>query len=142
MANGWPSLGAYSQKRFDDSIIGVASCKRIVVVIFEKPTVTSSTALQRRGFSAVIIFLTSRKWDPFNASNLDVPNAICYTSHEVVRPSAGRKQMALGFSPLMLNKSKGGEIMSDFEIISVVVMIASLVLKAIQFGRDSKNKKK
>lgn len=55
---------------------------------------------------------------------------------------AGRKQMALGFSPLMLNKSKGGEIMSDFEIISVVVMIASLVLKAIQFGRNSHNKKK
>lgn len=50
--------------------------------------------------------------------------------------------MALGFSPLMLNKSKGGEIMSDFEIISVVVMIASLVLKAIQFGRNSHNKKK
>ena len=54
---------------------------------------------------------------------------------------AGRKQMALGFSPLTLNKSKGGEIMSDFEIISVVIMIASLVLKAIQFGRGSKNKK-
>ena len=54
---------------------------------------------------------------------------------------AGRKKMALGFSPLMLNKSKGGEIMSDFEIISVVIMIASLVLKAIQFGRGSKNKK-
>lgn len=50
--------------------------------------------------------------------------------------------MALGFSPLLLNKSKGGEIMSGFEIISVVVMIASLVLKAIQFGRNSKNKKK
>ncbi len=32
--------------------------------------------------------------------------------------------------------------MSDFEIISVVVMIASLVLRAIQFGRDSKNRKK
>ena len=54
---------------------------------------------------------------------------------------AGRKKMALGFSPLTLNKSKGGEIMSDFEIISVVIMIASLVLKAIQFGRSSKNKK-
>ena len=54
---------------------------------------------------------------------------------------AGRKKMALGFSPLTLNKSKGGEIMSDFEIISVVIMIASLVLKVIQFGRGSKNKK-
>lgn len=49
--------------------------------------------------------------------------------------------MALGFSLLMLNKSEGGEIMTDFEIISVVVMIASLVLKAISFGR-SLNKKK
>ena len=49
--------------------------------------------------------------------------------------------MALGFSPLMLNKSEGGEIMTDFEIISMVVMIASLVLKAISFG-SSLNKKK
>ncbi len=49
--------------------------------------------------------------------------------------------MALGFSPLTLNKSEGGEIMTDFEIISVVIMVASLVLKAIQFGR-SLNKKK
>ena len=58
------------------------------------------------------------------------------------RVQAGRKQMALGFSPLTLDKSKGGEIMSDFEIISVVVMIASLVLKAIQFGRNSHHKNK
>lgn len=50
--------------------------------------------------------------------------------------------MALGFSPLMHNKSKGGEIMTDFEILYLVIMIASLVLKAIQFGRNSNNKKK
>ena len=76
--------------------------------------------------------------------------------------------MALGFSPLN-TKVEGGEIMSDFEIISVVIMIATgaaaqifdlnrqrfsqsensetrgfrpLVLKAIKFGRDTKNKKK
>ena len=49
--------------------------------------------------------------------------------------------MALGFSPLN-TKVEGGEIMSDFEIISVVIMIASLVLKAIKFGLDTKNKKK
>lgn len=55
---------------------------------------------------------------------------------------AGRKKMALGFSPLMLNRSKGGEIMSDFEILYLVIMIASLVLQAIQFGRNSKSKKK
>ena len=48
--------------------------------------------------------------------------------------------MALGFSPLD-TKVEGGEIMTDFEIISVVVMIASLVLKAIQFDR-SLNKRK
>ena len=55
---------------------------------------------------------------------------------------AGRKQMALGFSPLMRNKSRGGEIMTDFEMLYLVIMIASLVLKAIQFGRNSNNKKK
>ena len=50
--------------------------------------------------------------------------------------------MALGFSPLMLNNSKGGEIMTDFEMLYLVIMIASLVLKAIQLGRSSNNKKK
>ena len=54
---------------------------------------------------------------------------------------AGRKQMALGFSPLN-TKVEGGEIMSDFEIVSVVIMVASLVLKAIKFGRDMNDKKK
>ena len=32
--------------------------------------------------------------------------------------------------------------MSDFEIISLVIMIASLVLNAIKFGRGIKSKKK
>lgn len=32
--------------------------------------------------------------------------------------------------------------MTDFEILYLVIMIASLVLKAIQFGRNSSNKKK
>ena len=32
--------------------------------------------------------------------------------------------------------------MSDFEIISVVILIVSLVLKAIKFGRDDYDKKK
>ena len=32
--------------------------------------------------------------------------------------------------------------MSDFEIISVVIMTISLVLKAIKFGRDDNDKKK
>ena len=59
----------------------------------------------------------------------------------IMRLMAGRKQMALGFSPLN-TKVEGGEIMSDFEIISVVIMVISLVLKAIKFGRDDNNKKK
>ena len=77
--------------------------------------------------------------------------------------------MALGFSPLD-TKVEGGEIMSDFEIISVVIMVIShgaasqifdlsrqrfsqsensetsgfrpFVLKAIKFGRDDNDKKK
>ena len=77
--------------------------------------------------------------------------------------------MALGFSPLD-TKVEGGEIMTDFEIISVVIMVIShgaasqifdlsrqrfsqsensetsgfrpFVLKAIKFGRDDNNKKK
>ena len=49
--------------------------------------------------------------------------------------------MALGFSPLN-TKVEGGEIISDFEIISVVILIVSLVLKAIKFGRDDNDKKK
>ena len=49
--------------------------------------------------------------------------------------------MALGSSPLN-TKVEGGEIMTDFEIISVVIMVASLVLKAIKFGRDDNDKKK
>ena len=32
--------------------------------------------------------------------------------------------------------------MSDFEIISVVIMVISLVFKAIKFGRDDNDKKK
>ena len=78
---------------------------------------------------------------------------------------AGRKKMALGFSPLTSgadgsrprfsmrignvgvaeiltpNKSEGGEIMSDFERLYLVIMIISLVLAAIQIGRDGKDKK-
>ena len=32
--------------------------------------------------------------------------------------------------------------MTDFEIISVVILIVSLVLKSIKFGRDDNDKKK
>ena len=74
--------------------------------------------------------------------NLTLPPHSWYNANGAARLPGRKETMALGFSPLMLNKSKGGEIMSDFEIISVVVMIASLVLKAIQFGRNSNNRKK
>ena len=50
--------------------------------------------------------------------------------------------MALGFSPLMLSKSKGGEIMYDFEIITMVTMIASLVLQVAQLWLCYKDKNK
>ena len=42
----------------------------------------------------------------------------------------------------MLNRSKGGEIMTDFEIFSMVAMIFSLVLRAFQLGRSFGNGKK
>lgn len=51
------------------------------------------------------------------------------------------KRMPLGFSPLN-TKVEGGEIMTDFKIISVVIMASSLVLNAIKFGRGGKGKKK
>ena len=41
----------------------------------------------------------------------------------------------------MLYKSKGGGIMSDFEIIYVVILIATLVLAAIEFGCNINNRK-
>ena len=66
---------------------------------------------------------------------------LCYNASGTFGSPAGRKQMALGFSPLN-TKVEGGEIMSDFEIISVVIMVISLVLKSIKFGRDDNNKKK
>ena len=68
--------------------------------------------------------------------------AIWYPVHGAARLPGRKEKMALGFSPLMRNKSRGGEIMTDFEILYLVIMIASLVLKAIQFGRNSNNKKK
>ena len=51
-------------------------------------------------------------------------------------------KMALGFSPLTLYTGKGGEIMTDFEIFSMVAMIFSLVLRAFQLGRSFGNGKK
>ena len=50
--------------------------------------------------------------------------------------------MALGFSPLMLTRAKGGDTMSDFEIIHLVILVATLVLAAVDFGRNSNNRNK
>lgn len=58
------------------------------------------------------------------------------------RLPAGRKKMALGFLPLMLTKAKGGDTMSDFEIIHLVILVATLVLAAVDFGRNSNNRNK
>ena len=74
-------------------------------------------------------------------TEIDAWVLVCYNGRGTFGFPAGRKQMALGFSPLN-TKVEGGEIMSDFEIISVVIMVASLVLNAIRLGRETKNKKK
>ena len=66
----------------------------------------------------------------------------CYPMGETIVSPAGRIQMALGFSPLTLYTGKGGEIMTDFEIFSMVAMIFSLVLRAFQLGRSFGNGKK
>ena len=47
----------------------------------------------------------------------------------------------LASSPLMLYKSVGGDVMSDFEMISLFCMIISLVLVAIELGRNLGSKK-
>ena len=47
----------------------------------------------------------------------------------------------LASSPLMLYKSVGGDVMSDFEMISLFCMIISLVLVTIELGRNLGSKK-
>ena len=47
----------------------------------------------------------------------------------------------LASSPLVLYKSVGGDVMSDFEMISLFCMIISLVLVAIELGRNLGSKK-
>ena len=39
-------------------------------------------------------------------------------------------------------ESKGGDTMSDFEIIHLVILVATLVLAAVDFGRNSNNRNK
>ena len=47
-----------------------------------------------------------------------------------LRPPAGRKHDGAWLSPSFTN-DKGGEIMSDFEILSLVIMMITLVLAAL-----------
>jgi hypothetical protein len=56
---------------------------------------------------------------------------------------AGRNKMALGFSTsYTLQKCKGGGVMSDYEMLSLVCVIISLVLIAIDLGRNIGNSNK
>ena len=55
---------------------------------------------------------------------------------------AGRKKMALGFFTSDAYESKGGDTMTDFEIIYLVILVATLVLAAVDFGRNSNNRNK
>lgn len=48
---------------------------------------------------------------------------------------AGRKQMALGFT---LFHTKEGGIMSDFEMISVVIMLFMLVISVMSLYKNDK----
>ena len=70
--------------------------------------------------------LSSRKGEIIPA--VDNAAAVCYPEHGTFVP--GRKvQMALGLHPLL--QKKGGGIMSDFEMLSLVIMIITLVLGAL-----------
>ena len=56
---------------------------------------------------------------------------------------AGRNKTMPGTSPLVLYKSvKGGGVMSDYEMLSLVCVIISLVLIAIDLGRNIGNSNK
>lgn len=48
---------------------------------------------------------------------------------------AGRKQMALGFSP---SYQRGVIVMTDYEMLSLVVAIIMLVLAAMSFYKNDK----
>ena len=41
-------------------------------------------------------------------------------------------------SPLALQKLGGGDLMTDFEIFSMIVMVLTLVIAAYKLGKDSK----
>ena len=56
--------------------------------------------------------------------------------------ASGRKETDDAWLFTSDTKVEGGGIMTDFEILSLVIMIASLVLNAIKFGRGGKGKKK
>ncbi len=61
---------------------------------------------------------------PFNAFNLDAPSAICYTFRKVVRPSAGSIADGAWLLPSFLQK--GVMIMTDYEMLAIVLLIITL----------------
>ena len=77
---------------------------------------------------------------------IDANTIICYNSIEAFEKRlllAGRNKMALGFSTsYTLQKCKGGGVMSDYEMLSLVCVIISLVLIAIDLGRNIGNSNK
>ena len=77
---------------------------------------------------------------------IDANTIICYKAIEAFEKRlllAGRNKMALGFSTsYTLQKCKGGGIMSDYEMLSLVCVIISLVLIAIDLGRNIGNPNK
>ncbi len=77
---------------------------------------------------------------------IDASTIICYNAIEAFEKRlllAGRNKMALGFSTsYTLQKCKGGGIMSDYEMLSLVCVIISLVLIAIDLGRNIGNSNK
>ena len=68
---------------------------------------------------------------------------LCYNANVAFakRLPAGRNKMALALTSDAY-ESKGGDVMSDFEMLSLFCMIVSLVLVAIELGRNIGNQNK
>ena len=75
---------------------------------------------------------------------IDASTVTCYDTIEVKKTSIGRKKYddAGHFTSCTLQKRKGGGVMSDYEMLSLVCVIISLVLIAIDLGRNIGNPNK
>ena len=70
-------------------------------------------------------------------------NAVkCYNAKEVLRASSRKEKDGAWLFTSDAYESKGGDTMSDFEIIHLVILVATLVLAAVDFGRNSNNRNK